>query len=54
MKKDNADEFKCSICGKTYLAVSDQKYCTACCRIVYKSKYGNIFGRRTDNGNSRS
>lgn len=39
----DADEFKCEICGKTYLATSDRKYCDACARIVYRKYQGRLF-----------
>lgn len=44
----DADEWKCSICGKTYLATTDREYCDTCARVVYRKYQGNFFPKVED------
>lgn len=44
----DADEFKCSICGRTYLATTDREYCDACARIVYRKYQGRLFPKKEE------
>lgn len=44
----DADEWKCSICGNTYFATTDLKYCDACARIIYRKEQGNFLTKVED------
>lgn len=44
----DADEFKCSICGRTYLATTDREYCDACARIIYRRYQGRLFPKKEE------